>query len=71
MENKTINIEMTHDELKEVAMGLNLLSAERNCYLLEDDNVKYRDDIEKYLNMDKELIRKIKDSIDVLKELVL
>lgn len=70
MENKTINIEMTHEELKEIAMGLNLLSAERNCYLLDDDNIKYRDDIAKYLNLDKELIRKIKDNIDVLKDLI-
>lgn len=70
MENKTISIEMTHDELKEIAMGLNLLSAERNYYLLDDDNIKYRDDIAKYLNLDKELIRKIKDNINALKELV-
>jgi hypothetical protein len=67
MSNKTINIELSHDELKEIALGLNLLSAERNCYLLDDDNIKYRDDIEKYLNMDKELVRKIKDNIDILK----
>jgi hypothetical protein len=70
MNNKTINIELSHEELKEIALGLNLLSAERNCYLLEDDNVKYRSDIEKYLNMDKELIRKVKDSIEVLKDLI-
>ena len=70
MDNKTIIIEMTYEDLKEIAMGLNLLSAERNCYLLDDDNVKYRDDIQKYLDLDNKLIRKVKGSIDMLKELV-
>lgn len=70
MEKKTINIEMTYEQMKEIALGLNLLSAERNCYLLDDDNIKYRDGIQKYLDLDNELIRKIKSKIDELKELV-
>lgn len=53
-------MEFTKEQLKELALGLNLLSAERNCYLLDDSNDKYRDNIQKYLDMDNELIRMIK-----------
>lgn len=61
-------MEFTKEQLKELALGLNLLSAERNCYLLDDSNDKYRDNIQKYLDMDNDLIRMIKSEIDKLKE---
>jgi len=62
-------MDLTKEQLKELALGLNLLSAQRNCYLLDDNNDKYKDDIKKYLDMDNDLIRKIKFEIDKLKEL--
>lgn len=55
------------EELKELALGLNILSAQRNIYLVDESNVKYREDIQKYLDLDNELIRKIKNMIDELK----
>jgi hypothetical protein len=59
--------DFSKDEWKEIALGLNLLSSNRNLYLIDDSNIKYRDDNEKYLKMDNELIRKIKNKIDELK----
>lgn len=61
-------MEFSREQLKELALGLNLLSAERNCYLLDDSNDKYKEDIQKYLDMDNDLIRMIKSEITRLKE---
>lgn len=58
----------TYEELKEIALGLNLLSAQRNIYLVDESNIKYRENIKKYLDLDNDLIRKIKNNINKLKE---
>jgi hypothetical protein len=62
-------MELNTNELREIALGLNLLASERNVYLLDDSNEKYKDNIKDYLDLDNELIRKIKQRINELKEL--
>jgi len=61
-------MEFSKDELKEIALSLNLISAERNAYLLDDSINKYKENNNKYLEMDKILLNKIKLEIKRLKE---
>lgn len=60
---------LTLEELKELALCLNLISASRNAYNEDDTIDKYKEDNNKYLEMDKGLLIKIKNEIDKLKEL--
>lgn len=59
---------LTLDELKELALGLNLISANRNAFHEDDTIDKYKETNEQYLEMDKQLLSKIKIEIDKLKE---
>jgi hypothetical protein len=59
--------ELTYEELKEFALALNELSAKRNQYLLDESNIKYRDENKKFLELDKSLLQKVKERIDILK----
>ena len=61
-------MELSKEELKELALSLQELSAKRNQYLIDKTNQRYRKDNEKYLEMDNELIRKITNEIKKLKE---
>lgn len=58
---------LTLEELKELALGLNLISASRNAYNEDDAVDKYKEDNNKYLEMDKNLLSKIKTEMDKLK----
>lgn len=58
---------LTLEELKELALGLNLISASRNAYNEDETIDKYKETNEKYLEMDKNLLAKIKAEIDKLK----
>jgi len=58
---------LTLEELKELALGLNLISASRNAYNEDDTVDKYKEDNNKYLEMDKNLLSKIKTEMDKLK----
>lgn len=59
--------DMTYEQLKEIALALNMLSAQRNSYLVDESNDKYRDDIEKFLDMDRDLLKIVKEEIDLRK----
>lgn len=59
---------LTLEELKELALGLNMISASRNEYNEDDTIDKYKETNEKYLEMDKNLLVKIKADMDKLKE---
>jgi hypothetical protein len=59
--------DLTYEQLKEIALALNMLSAQRNSYLVDESNDKYREDIERFLNMDRELLKRVKDEIDLRK----
>lgn len=59
--------DLTYEQLKEIALALNMLSAQRNSYLVDESNDKYREDIEKFLNMDRELLKRVKEEIDLRK----
>jgi parvulin-like peptidyl-prolyl isomerase len=59
--------DLTYEQLKEIALALNMLSAQRNSYLVDESNDKYRDDIEKFLNMDRDLLKMVKEEIDLRK----
>ena len=61
-------MEFSKEELKELALGLNLISASRNAYNEDDTVDKYKETNEKYLEMDKQLLAKIKVEMDKLKE---
>lgn len=56
--------DLAYEQLKEIALALNMLSAQRNSYLVDESNDKYREDIERFLNMDRELLKMVKDEID-------
>ena len=58
---------LTLDELKELALALNLMSAKRYEYKLNDTIDKYQNDNEKFLNMDRDLLNRIKADMDKLK----
>jgi hypothetical protein len=59
--------DLTYEQLKEIALALNMLSAQRNSYLVDESNDKYREDIEDYLDMDRELLKVIKEEIEIRK----
>jgi ribosomal protein S13 len=61
-------MELSTNELREIALGLNLLASERNVYLLDDSNEKYKENIKGYLKLDNDLIRKVTNEIKRLKE---
>jgi hypothetical protein len=44
-----------------------MLSAQRNSYLVDENNDKYREDIEKFLDMDRELLKIVLKEIDFKK----
>jgi hypothetical protein len=58
---------LTIEELKELALGLNLISANRNAFHEDDTIDKYKETNEKYLEMDKNLLIKIKNEINKIK----
>jgi ribosomal protein S13 len=59
--------QLTYEQLKEIALALNMLSAQRNSYLVDENNDKYREEIEKFLNMDRDLLKMVKEEIDLRK----
>ena len=59
---------LTLEQLKELALGLNELSTKRYKYLLDETNEKYREDNERFLQMDRDLIAKISQQIKILRE---
>jgi hypothetical protein len=59
--------QLTYEQLKEIALALNMLSAQRNSYLVDENNDKYREDIEKFLDMDRELLKIVLKEIDFKK----
>jgi hypothetical protein len=58
---------LTLDELKELALALNLMSAKRYEYKLDEGIDKYKTDNEKFLQMDRDLLQRVKSEIDKLK----
>lgn len=58
---------LTLDELKELALALNLMSAKRYEYKLDETIDKHKDDNEKFLRMDRDLLQKVKIEMDKLK----
>jgi hypothetical protein len=58
---------LTYEQLKEIALALNMLSAQRNSYLVDESNDKYREDIKNYLDMDRKLLKIVKEEIDLRK----
>lgn len=58
---------LTLEELKELALGLNMISASRNAFNEDETIDQYKEINEKYLEMDKNLLNKIKVEIDKLK----
>jgi hypothetical protein len=58
---------LTYEQLKEIALALNMLSAQRNSYLVDESNNKYREDIEKFLDMDRDLLKIVIKEIDIRK----
>jgi hypothetical protein len=58
---------LTYEQLKEIALSLNMLSAQRNSYLVDESNDKYREDIKKFLDMDRELLKIVIKEIDIRK----
>jgi hypothetical protein len=58
---------LTLDELKELALALNLMSAKRYEYKLDEGIDKYKTHNEKFLKMDRDLLQRVKTEIEKLK----
>jgi hypothetical protein len=58
---------LTYEELKEIALSLNLMSAKRNDFKEDDTIDKYKEDNNKFLEMDKVLLQKVKNDMIKLK----
>ena len=61
--------DLTYEELKEIALSLNLMSAKRNDFKLDKTIDKYKEDNNKFLEMDRVLLGKVKNDMAKLKEL--
>jgi len=60
---------LTYEELKEIALALNLMLAKRNDFKEDDTIDQYKENNNKFLEMDKKLLQKVKNHISKIKEL--
>ena len=58
---------LTYEELKEIALSLNLMLAKRNDFKEDDTIDKYKKDNNKFLELDKVLLQKVKNNMIKLK----